>query len=305
MDGRTSLQSSGTVLGVVLILMSVTAMAFADALIKFVSRDVSVWQVFAVRAASAILFLYLLMKVLGQKFIIRSWVWVLARSVLLVTTWLLYYSSLPFLDLAVAAVAVYTSPIIITVLAVFITGAHIAPRQWLGIFTGFLGVFAVLNPGAEDFNWAVILPLMAALCYSASILVTSAKCRDEDSLLLAITLNGVFLAAGLMGIILFTALGLSEDTTSSAPFVLLGWKNSGWFEILVIMGLGCLSGLYFMGVAKAYQIAPPQIVATFDYGYLISAVFWGFIFFHETPGGITWVGIGLITAAGFLVFDKK
>lgn len=47
--------------------------------------------------------------------------------------------------------------------------------------------------------------------------------------------------------------------------------------------LGALSAAYFLGVARAYQIAPPQIIATFDYGYLVSAALWGFVLFSEEP----------------------
>ena len=59
------------------------------------------------------------------------------------------------------------------------------------------------------------------------------------------------------------------------------------------------------GVARAYQIAAPSIIATFDYAYLISAAFWGFLFFAETPDLLTVGGMVLITAAGLLVAARK
>jgi drug/metabolite transporter (DMT)-like permease len=66
-----------------------------------------------------------------------------------------------------------------------------------------------------------------------------------------------------------------------------------------------LSGAYFTGVARAYQIAPPSIIATFDYAYLISAALWGFVFFSETPDVFTLAGMILITMAGLLVAAPK
>jgi drug/metabolite transporter (DMT)-like permease len=56
------------------------------------------------------------------------------------------------------------------------------------------------------------------------------------------------------------------------------------------------------GVAKAYQCAPPAIVATFDYSYLVFAAIWSFAFFSEVPDAPTIVGMILITGAGLLVF---
>ena len=65
--------------------------------------------------------------------------------------------------------------------------------------------------------------------------------------------------------------------------------------------LAALSVAYFMGVARAYQIAAPSTVATFDYAYLVSAALWGFVLFAETPDLLTIGGMMLITAAGLLV----
>ena len=65
--------------------------------------------------------------------------------------------------------------------------------------------------------------------------------------------------------------------------------------------IGVLSAAYFAGVARAYQIAPPSIIATFDYAYLVSAALWGFVLFAEQPDLLTVGGMVLITAAGLLV----
>ena len=65
--------------------------------------------------------------------------------------------------------------------------------------------------------------------------------------------------------------------------------------------LGALSAGYFVGVARAYQIAAPSIIATFDYAYLVSAALWGFLLFSETPDHLTVGGMILITMAGLLV----
>ncbi len=68
--------------------------------------------------------------------------------------------------------------------------------------------------------------------------------------------------------------------------------------------LGLLATIYFTGVAKAYQVASPSIIAVFDYAYLISAAIWGFTFFAETPDMLTIAGMALITIAGLMVTIK-
>ena len=80
-----------------------------------------------------------------------------------------------------------------------------------------------------------------------------------------------------------------------------GWAPMGLREWGLMGLLGVLSAAYFVGVARAYQIAAPSVVATFDYAYLVSAALWGFVFFAEKPGLPTVGGMILITAAGLLV----
>ncbi len=65
--------------------------------------------------------------------------------------------------------------------------------------------------------------------------------------------------------------------------------------------LGMLSAAYFVGAARAYQIAPrTQIIATFDYAHLVSAAVWGFVLFGESPDLFTVGGMVLITLAGLM-----
>ena len=52
------------------------------------------------------------------------------------------------------------------------------------------------------------------------------------------------------------------------------------------MILGALAVLMVgirVGLAKAYQSAPPAVIATFDYAYLGLAPFWSFAVFHDAP----------------------
>ena len=79
----------------------------------------------------------------------------------------------------------------------------------------------------------------------------------------------------------------------------------GWSDWGLMAFLGVLSAAFFLGVARAYQIAPPQIIGTFDYAYLVSAAIWGFVFFAERPDALTLLGMALITVAGLLVAERK
>ena len=189
----------------------------------------------------------------------------------------------------------------IALLSAALIGESVTGRQWLGVLLGFLGVVAVLQPGTEAFSWFTLLPLLAAFFYALAMVLTRSKCQQESPPVLALALHGSFLVAGLIATTLLALLGLGDATRSAYPFLLGDWAPLGPREWGLMALLGGLSVAYFVGVARAYQIAAPPIIATFDYAYLISAALWGFVFFAETPGLLTLGGMILITAAGLLV----
>src|SRR5262245_10352755 len=287
--------------GVSLILASVLTMAFADAVVKLVSADLTIWQIFAARSLVAVPILIVILLAMGIALKPRSSKWAFIRATLLVLTWLAYYASLPVLSLSVAAVAVYTGPIIIALLSAALIGEPVTLRQWSGVLLGFLGVVAILQPGTDAFSWYTLLPLLAAALYALSLVLTRSKCRAEAPLVLALALHGSFLVTGLVGAAALAVMGLGPDTKAAFPFLLGDWAPMGLREWGLMALLGVLSAAYFAGVARAYQIAAPSIVATFDYGYLVSAAIWGFVFFAETPSLLTIGGMILITVAGLLV----
>ena len=290
-----------TALGVGLILASVLAMAFADAVVKLVSAELTVWQVFAARALVAIPVLAALLPASGVGLRLRAPGWAWVRSAFLVLTWLAYFASLPVLSLSVAAVAIYTAPILIALLSAALIGEPVSARQWGGVLLGFLGVVAVLRPGSEAFSWFTLLPLLGAGFYALAMVLTRSKCRAEAPLVLALVLHVSFLLAGLIAMAVLALLGLDAATEAAYPFLLGGWApmDARAWGLMALIGL--LSAAYFAGVARAYQVAAPSIVATFDYAYLVWAALWGFVFFAERPGLATLAGMVLITLAGLLV----
>ena len=280
-------------------------MAFGDAVVKLVSANLTVWQVFAARALFAIPCLLLLGVAKGLRFAEVFGPWVMLRSLLLILTWLAFYASLPVLKLSVAAVAVYSNPILTALFSALLLGELVTRRQWLGVLLGFAGILAILRPGSEAFTWLIFLPLLAAAFYSLAMVLTRSKCQGDPAVALALGLQGAFLLTGLLATGLLALLALAPERAAAYPFLLGGWAPMGLRDWGLMALLGVLSAAFFLGVARAYQIAPPQIIGTFDYFYLVSAAIWGFVFFAETPDGLTLLGMALITAAGLLVARVK
>lgn len=290
--------------GIVLILASVAAMAFGDAMVKHLSADLTVWQVFVARSLVALpcLLAIGLFRALDLSALLDRWA--LLRSALLVLTWLAFYASLPVLTLSTAAVAVYTNPILTALISALALGERVSMRQGFGVLLGFAGVAAILRPGTDAFTWMILLPLTAATLYSSAMVLTRGRCQRHGAVSLALGLHGGFLLAGLVATGALAALNLDPASAAVAPFLLGSWAPMGWSDWALMALLGVLAAGFSFGVARAYQIAPPHIIGAFDYGYLVSAALWGFVIFAEEPDALTFLGMALITLAGLLVAHR-
>jgi drug/metabolite transporter (DMT)-like permease len=302
---RQGMQPDKTAQGIVIILASVCMMSFNDAMVKLVSSDLTVWQVFFARSLFAIPVLLLICRITKVSLTLKAPKWTAFRSFLLILSWIVFYASLPVLSLSVAAVAMYTNPIFTALLSALLIGEPVSKRQWIGVLLGFLGVLVILKPGTDAFSWFTLLPLLGAVLYSSAMILTRSKCQDEAPLNLALNLHVAFLVTGLLVSTVLFLVGLDMATKNSFPFLFGDWFSMALEHWGLMAFLGLLSAVFFVGVARAYQIAPPSIIGTFDYGYLVSAVIWGLVFFSEKPDLLTISGMILITVAGFLVAISK
>ncbi len=301
MDRPITQPPENTTLGITLIVGSVFLMTLADALVKLVSADITLWQIYVTRSLISIPVLAVIMFWRGSGLWPKAVGWAYLRAALLVLMWIAYYASLPLLSLSVAAVALYTSPLLIALLSARLIGEPVGPRRWIALLIGFVGVLTILQPGTGSFSWFTLLPILGAVFYALAMILTRSKCLDETPLTLALALNVSLLAAGLVMTGVLWVLDLTPKAASTYPFALGPWAGMGVREWGVVSLLGVLIVVYSAGVAKAYQSAAPSIVGTFDYAYLVFAALWGFVIFAETPDAATLIGMILIAASGILV----
>lgn len=282
--------------GVPTILATVFAMALNDAIIKYSSAGLTVWQIWVLRSLFMLPPLLLLTR--GRLFIADG-TWVALRSLCLIGMYVCVYPAFPLLNLAVAGAAFYTAPFFIVGLSALILGNAITWRHWLAIIVGFSGLLLVVRPFGSAFTPAILLPIGGALCYSLAAIITRAKCHSVDVGLQALWLNIAFLVLGVLGSTSIHVLGTTAISPGDA-FLFGQWKPMHAKEWATIAILAALMLAMAVGVAKAYQSPHPEIIATVEYSYIIFAVFWGYVFFAEVPDGWSLAGMVLITLGGLM-----
>ncbi|WGF89347.1 DMT family transporter [Marinivivus vitaminiproducens] len=296
-------RTNRTSLAILLIVSSVLLLSGADAAVKAVSADYSLWQIYAARSAFSVPILLALLSAGGG---LGLWLqiarpWIIVRSVLLVGMWIAYYAALPSTDLSVAATALYTTPLFIAGFSSLFANEPVGRGGWIGIVLGFIGVLVILRPGADDFSVWAILPILAAAFYALAAIVTRMQCSSESPIVIALALHVCLLVTGIIG----TALIAMVQPASSEPFLFGGWTAMQGGDWAIMAMLGIVMVAVAVGVARAYQSGPPAIVGTFDYAYLVFAAVWGVLFFSETLDAPTAMGILLIILAGIMVVRQK
>lgn len=83
----------------------------------------------------------------------------------------------------------------------------------------------------------------------------------------------------------------------SVPF----WQGMGWQELGVILGAGLVGGLAQFILVESAKLVPASVLGTVEYGALIWAFVFGYLFWGEMPLPSVYAGAALVIAAGMVL----
>jgi drug/metabolite transporter (DMT)-like permease len=89
--------------------------------------------------------------------------------------------ALVHLPLAQAVAISYSTPIFVTIAAVFVLGEVVRARRWTAVIIGFVGVLVLMHPGAGDFKPATLVAVLAALMSASAAISIKFLSRTENS----------------------------------------------------------------------------------------------------------------------------
>lgn len=289
-----------------LMIFALMLLGLQDALIKFTSGMISLWQFQLIRSALNLTLVLILARMIWgtSRFSPKRWWAVMLRSFFLVVTMVFFFSGIPFLSLAEIAAGLYVYPLYIALLSSVLLGERVGPRRVIAIIVGFIGTLLILKPGTSSFTYVNLLPVGAAFFYALTVMSTRKLCREESPVTLAFGVAVTFLAAGVIGTLVFstpavvTSLG---DLPEQWPYLLTGWRALPLSVLALVAVCSVLNLTANIALSKSYQSAEPSWLAPFDYSYLIFATFWGFVFSGTIPDRWMIAGMALIAAAGTFV----
>jgi drug/metabolite transporter (DMT)-like permease len=210
----------------------------------------------------------------------------LLRGAALLGSSLFFISGLRFLPIAEASATGFVSPLFVTALSIIFLGESVGLRRWLATALGLVGVLIILRPGTSAFHPAAFFPLVSALAWAGTLIMTRMMSGRER----AVT---TMTWSSIAGVCILSAL---------VPFV---WVAPSLNDVLfgVFIGIASTAGQWV--VVLAFRYADASVLAPFSYTQLLWVSILGFLIFGEIPDVWTVTGAVFIVASGLYTAHRE
>ena len=265
------------------------AFVFADAMMKLTSGIFPVGEAIFVRGLFGLAILQAVMLVRSEKV---DWMQTFRseqttlRSLFEVGATFLYIGSLRGLSLPVANAIVQSSPLLVTMGAVFFLREKVSARRLWATLAGFCGVVLIVQPGATPLTWSLALVFGAVICSALRDLVTRSinnvsTLQVTASATLVTTVFGFFFS-------------LAETWQMPTAHDVLLWFLSSAF---VLAGQSSIT--FAVRSGDVSQVMP------FRYSGLVWSLLLGAAIWNNFPNALALTGMAVIAAAGLFSLQRK
>ena len=275
--------------GAFLISLAAACYVMSDVFMKFLSSEISMFQITFLRGLLVTFFLFSYCYMSEASFFIKEWrdrIVITIRSTLEVIMTYAFLAALFNMNVANANAILQLIPLIVLLGSFIFLRQSPKTHEWIAVLVGCFGAVIIIRPGASDFNFFTIHALVAVFCLSARDLLTVRLNKNIPSNVVA------FYSALMLTMVSFL---LSEDTH------LFGKVDNSLFIVYtaIFVSIGYIASVSAMRYGEVTFVSP------FRYTALLWASVMGFIFFGEIPKFSTLFGGSLIILAGIFIFYKS
>jgi drug/metabolite transporter (DMT)-like permease len=276
-------------LGVLLMSFAAFLWVLHDAISKWLMQDYSIYQVLLLRTIFSLLPILIVLRHEGGVVRVRdARVWVcLGRGCLAVASFALFLAALPLMPLADIFALVMSAPLLISALSALVLKERVTFRRWVAISIGFFAVLVMVRPGGDVITPGALLVVGSVVVYSFLMILTRRLGSTESAGSMTFYSALVFLAVGLI----------------AAPF---SWIRPTPIGMLLMAATGLLAGSAQYCLTEAFRIAPPSLVAPFEYTSLLWAMLIGFLVWGDVPTTLVLVSGAVVIVSGiYVLHDEK
>ena len=210
----------------------------------------------------------------------------LMRGAALLGSSLLFISGLRYLPMAEASATGFVSPLFVTALSIIFLAETVGVRRWIATAVGLMGVLIILRPGTSAFHLAAFFPIVSALCWAFTLVMTRIM-SGREPVITTMTYSSI------AGVAIMTAL---------VPFDWV-WPTPHDLFFGIVVGLASTLGQWI--VVLAYRYGDASVLAPFSYVQLLAVSILGFFIFGEVPDLWTIVGAAFIVLSGLYTAHRE
>jgi drug/metabolite transporter (DMT)-like permease len=269
-------------------LLAWAILPFMDTIAKYLSSDLSFFQITWARYFFTVLFTLPFMFFFFRK----NLTWTtqpklqIFRGLTLLFANVLFFYSISVISMAKALTLAFVAPLITTALSPFFLGEKVGFKRWSAVIVGFIGSLIVIRPGFIEFNLASVAALGTGFFYGIYLIITR-KLHRSDSPLLTLLLTGV------VGFVVASFL---------VPVVWINPTFNQW-SLLALMGIFACLGHLFLILSLKY--ADASKLAPFGYFEIVTNIILGYYFFSDFPDFWMWIGLLIIISSGIYITIRE
>lgn len=252
--------------------------------VKVAGQRIPSQEIVLVRGVSNVLITYVMLRRAGVEIWGSRPVVLALRGLLGFAAISCFYYALVHLPLADATVLQYTNPVWTALLAGWLLGERVKPREAVLVLVSLIGVVLIARPafvfgGAPRLDLLAVAIALAGSMFSASAYVTVRKLgRTEHPLVIVFYFTLVTVPGSIPGVLL--------DAVWPTPFE---------WGVLLAIGLAAQAGQVY--ITRGLQLEPAGRATAVGYLQIVFAAIWGVVFFLEMPDWWTVGGAVVILAS--------
>ena len=190
------------------------------------------------------------------------------------------------LPLATVVSITFAAPIFTTIMSILFLSEKVGLYRWLAVLVGFVGILIISEPGFSSLNFYYIYPII--FCLGLSYVAIAIKQLSSTE---PVWLIGLYFSFSIMIMSFFT---LPQ-----------GWIMPNLKDLFLLCMVGILGGLANLWLTQSYKFAEVSLVTPLKYLALLFAIFFGYIFWDETPTTKTLLGAALVIISSIIIFRRE
>jgi drug/metabolite transporter (DMT)-like permease len=198
----------------------------------------------------------------------------------------LWFYALPLIPIAETTALGFTTPLFITLGAIFLLQEQVGLRRLVAVGIGFVGMLIILRPGFAELSHGSILMLISAPLFAGSNLLAKLVARD-DSITAIVTWQSLLIS-------LFCL-----------PAAILVWELPSLTQFLWLILGGALGTAGHLALSQSYKVADITAVQPIGFLTLVWATLLGYAIFGDKPDLWTWIGAAVIFAANTYISHRE